>query len=120
MGLSFGMGAVVASKLADKGKEARAVALMFAGLTIANIIGVPLGTYIGAIIIAGEYPSSLLLLLHSLLRAVLKSGCLHCPSPNSNFKESTKAFKKPEPWLIIGISAIGTGGLFTWISYIDR
>jgi DHA1 family arabinose polymer transporter-like MFS transporter len=46
-GAFFGMGAVVASKLAEPGREARAVSVMFAGLTIANIIGVPLGTYIG-------------------------------------------------------------------------
>src|SRR5690606_21644919 len=46
-GAFFGVGSVVASKIADKGKEAQSVSLMFAGLTIANIIGVPLGTYIG-------------------------------------------------------------------------
>ncbi len=43
----FWYGCGGSEQLADKGKEARAVALMFAGLTIANIIGVPLGTYIG-------------------------------------------------------------------------
>ena len=37
----------MASRLADKGKEAQAVATMFSGLTVANLLGVPLGTYIG-------------------------------------------------------------------------
>src|SRR5690606_26596991 len=46
-GAFFGVGSVVASRIADKGKEAQAVSLMFAGLTIANVVGVPLGTYIG-------------------------------------------------------------------------
>src|SRR6187402_132377 len=46
-GAFFGVGAVVASRLADKGKEAQAISIMFAGLTIANLIGVPIGTYIG-------------------------------------------------------------------------
>jgi DHA1 family arabinose polymer transporter-like MFS transporter len=46
-GAFFGVGSVVASRLAEKGKEAQSVSIMFAGLTIANIIGVPLGTYIG-------------------------------------------------------------------------
>src|SRR6187402_422289 len=46
-GAFFGVGAVVASRLADKGKEAQAVSMMFAGLTVANLAGVPLGTYIG-------------------------------------------------------------------------
>ena len=46
-GAFFGVGAVVASRLADKGKEARSIAVMFSGLTIANLAGVPVGTYIG-------------------------------------------------------------------------
>ncbi|TKK68096.1 MFS transporter [Ilyomonas limi] len=117
-GAFFGMGAVVASKLADKGKEARAVALMFAGLTIANIIGVPLGTYIGH-----NYSWRLSFFIIAAIAFIaagsIKKWMPALPAaPNSSFKESTKVFKKPEPWLIIGISAIGTGGLFTWISYI--
>src|SRR5690606_2189086 len=46
-GAFFCVGSVVASRLAPKGKEAQSIAVMFAGLTIANIGGVPLGTYIG-------------------------------------------------------------------------
>ena len=42
-GAFFGVGAVVASRIAKKGKEAQAVSIMFAGLTIANLAGVPLG-----------------------------------------------------------------------------
>jgi DHA1 family arabinose polymer transporter-like MFS transporter len=117
-GAFFGMGAVVASKLADKGKEARAVALMFAGLTIANIIGVPLGTYIGHNY-SWRISFFIIAVVAFIAAGSIKKWMPALPaSPNSNFKESTKAFKKPEPWLIIGISAIGTGGLFTWISYI--
>lgn len=48
-GAFFGVGSVVASRLADKGKEAQAVATMFSGLTVANLLGVPLGTYIDTI-----------------------------------------------------------------------
>ncbi len=117
-GAFFGIGAVVASKLADKGKEARAVALMFAGLTIANIIGVPLGTYIGH-----NYSWRISFFIIAAI-ALITAGSVKKwmpalpAAPDSSFKESAKAFKKPEPWLIIAISAIGTGGLFTWISYI--
>ncbi|WP_244950735.1 MFS transporter [Pedobacter suwonensis] len=46
-GAFFGVGSVVASRIAEKGKAAQAVSLMFMGLTIANIVGVPLGTFIG-------------------------------------------------------------------------
>jgi len=46
-GAFFGVGAVVATRLADKGKEAAALASMFSGLTIANVLGVPAGTWLG-------------------------------------------------------------------------
>ena len=47
-GAFFGVGAIVAKQLAPKGKEAFAISIMFAGLTVANLIMVPLLTYIGA------------------------------------------------------------------------
>jgi DHA1 family arabinose polymer transporter-like MFS transporter len=46
-GAFFGIGAVVASRLADEGKQAQAISTMFAGLTIANLLLVPIGTWIG-------------------------------------------------------------------------
>ena len=46
-GAFFGIGAVVAASLVPKEKQAAAVATMFMGLTIANIAGVPLGTWVG-------------------------------------------------------------------------
>lgn len=46
-GVFFGIGAVVAASLVAPGKQASAVALMFTGLTLANVLGVPLGTWFG-------------------------------------------------------------------------
>lgn len=46
-GAFFGIGAVIAARLARKGREAQGIAKMFVGFTLANVIGVPLGTYIG-------------------------------------------------------------------------
>jgi DHA1 family arabinose polymer transporter-like MFS transporter len=117
-GAFFGMGAVVASKLAEPGREARAVSVMFAGLTIANIIGVPLGTYIGHNL---SWRVSFFIIAAVALIAALsiKKWLPNVKTSQANsFSENVKAFAKPEPWLIIGISAIGTGGLFAWISYI--
>jgi len=114
----FGMGAVVASRLAEPGREARAVSVMFAGLTIANIIGVPLGTYIG------HHISWRLSFLMIAAISLIATGTIKLWMPvlsapdNPGFLNSVKVFKKPELWLIIGVSAIGTGGMFAWISYI--
>src|SRR5206468_11876224 len=46
-GAFFGVGAVVAARLADEGKAAAAMATMFTGLPVANVVGVPLGTWLG-------------------------------------------------------------------------
>ncbi|MEG0188991.1 MAG: MFS transporter, partial [Algoriella sp.] len=48
-GAFFGVGSVVAAQLAAKGKEAQAISIMFAGLTFANLVGVPLGTKLGQV-----------------------------------------------------------------------
>lgn len=117
-GAFFGVGAVVASRLADKGKEARAISMMFAGLTIANIIGVPIGTYIGhsmswriTFVIISGVGLLTLLSLQQLLPALPASG-------DSNMRKELQLFTRAEPWLVLGITAIGTGGLFAWFSYI--
>jgi MFS transporter, DHA1 family, arabinose polymer utilization protein len=117
-GAFFGMGAVVASRLAEPGKEASAVSVMFAGLTIANIIGVPLGTYIGH-----NYSWRISFLIVGVV-SLMAAGSVKLWMPvipvtnNSSFLKSLGIFKKMDMWLIIGVSAIGTGGLFAWISYI--
>ncbi|WP_219921618.1 MFS transporter [Rufibacter sp. XAAS-G3-1] len=117
-GAFFGIGAVVASKLAEPGREARAVSVMFAGLTVANIIGVPLGTFIGH---NYSWRYSFVLIAAVALLAALAVK-VWMPSVKSesetSFLKSLNIFKHKELWFIIGISAIGTGGMFAWISYI--
>jgi DHA1 family arabinose polymer transporter-like MFS transporter len=117
-GAFFGVGAVVASRLADKGKEARAISIMFAGLTIANVVGVPLGTYIGHNY-SWRYTFAIVAVIGLITLITL---ALWMPNLESKKAESIKSqlkfFTRPEAWLIITIVAIGTGGLFCWISYI--
>ncbi|AMR32742.1 hypothetical protein A0256_15575 [Mucilaginibacter sp. PAMC 26640] len=117
-GAYFGIGAVVATRLAEPGREAKSIAVMFAGLTVANIIGVPLGTYIGHHL---NWRISFILIA---VIALVAAGALKLWLPElaagqeSDFKKSLGIFAKPGLWIIIGISAIGTGGMFAWISYI--
>ncbi|MFV5698197.1 MFS transporter [Flavobacterium sp. ZT3R17] len=117
-GAFFGVGAVVASSLADKGKEAQAISIMFSGLTIANLAGVPIGTYIGH-----HYTwryTFIIIAIVGLLTFV--SLYFWMPNLKAGAKETIKSqlqfFKQTEAWLIISITAFGCGGLFCWISYI--
>lgn len=49
-GAFFGVGSIVAERVADKGRRAEAVSIMVVGMTVANLFGVPLGTYILSLI----------------------------------------------------------------------
>ena len=118
-GAFFGVGAVVASRLATKGKEAQSIAIMFSGLTIANVVGVPIGTYIGHNF-DWRYT---FVLITAIGLITLIALLLWMPNLESNkvdsVKEQLKFFGRIDSWLIIAIVAIGTGGLFCWISYIS-
>ncbi|WP_410498713.1 MFS transporter [Chryseobacterium sp. LAM-KRS1] len=117
-GAFFGVGTVVASRLAGKGKEAFYISLMFTGLTIANLAMVPLVTYIGHtfhwrwyfVIVAVIGLFALLFLKFWLPTMETKQ--------DTHFLEELKFLKHKQSWLVLLITAIGFGGLFTWFSYI--
>jgi len=117
-GAFFGVGAVVASRLADKGKEAQAISIMFSGLTIANLAGVPIGTYIGH-----QYSWRYTFIIIAIVGFLTFISLYYwMPVLEARAKETIKSqlqfFKKKEAWLIIAITSFGFGGLFCWISYI--
>ncbi|MDQ8143800.1 MFS transporter [Chryseobacterium sp. CFS15] len=117
-GAFFGVGTVVASRMAGKGKEALYISLMFTGLTVANLAMVPLVTYIGHAFhwrwyfaIVGVIGITTLLALKLWLPAMERKE-------DSHFLEELKFLKGKQSWLVLMITAIGFGGLFTWFSYI--
>ena len=111
-GAFFGVGAIVAKQLAPKGKEAFAISVMFAGLTVANLVMVPLLTYVGAIIgwrMAMGCVSALGLLTMLSIFFFL---------PNVEHKRDI-GVKREVRLLVLAITAFGCGGLFAWFSYIQ-
>ena len=117
-GAFFGVGSVVASRLADKGKQAQAISVMFGGLTVANLLTVPLGTYIGHHF-SWRYTFGGVGLIGLITMASLYWLLPRMPILRSgDIRSELKVFARIEPWLIVLITSIGTGGLFCWISYI--
>ena len=117
-GAFFGVGSVVAAQLAQKGKEAQAIAIMFTGMTIANLAGVPLGTYIGHHY-SWRYTYAIIALLGLVTFAAIYFWLPKTESSSSNdVVGQLSFFKRWEAWLLVAIISIGTGGLFAWISYI--
>ena len=92
-GAYFGVGSIVAERLADKGKSSEAVSIMIAGMTIANLFGVP----------------------YYIWRWVPQVEGLK----DTGFKGQFRFLKTPAPWLILGATALGNGGVFCWYSYIN-
>ena len=117
-GAYFGVASIVAGKLADKGKGSEAVSIMIAGMTVANLFGVPLGTSLSHMI---SWRVTFLLVacwglvtLYYIWRWVPSVEGLK----DTGFKGQFHFLKKPAPWLILGATTLGNGGVFCWYSYI--
>lgn len=118
-GAYFGVASIVAGKLADEGKGAEAVSIMIAGMTVANLFGVPLGTSLSHLLswrvtflLVGCWG---LIVLYYIWRWVPHVEGLK----DTGFKGQFRFLKKPAPWLILGATALGNGGVFCWYSYIS-
>ena len=117
-GAFFGVGSVVASRLAEKGKVAQTISMMFAGLTVANLVSVPIGTYIGHEY-SWRYSFGMIAAIGLITLLFIQLWLPALPVKRSgDFRTELSFFKRKEAWLILMITAIGTGGLFAWISYI--
>ena len=117
-GAYFGVASIVAEKLADKGKGSEAVSIMIAGMTIANLFGVPLGTSLSnaiswrvTFLLVGCWG---VIILYYIWRWVPHVEGLK----DTGFKGQFRFLKTPVPWLILGATALGNGGVFCWYSYI--
>ncbi|WP_116772330.1 MFS transporter [Maribacter litoralis] len=117
-GAFFGIGAVVATKLAKKGKGAQAISIMFSGLTVANVIGVPIGTYLGQ-----QFSWSVSFYLVGFV-GLLALGSIYLWMPKIEVDDQeekvtvSQGLKNSELWALIALTTIGTGGFFAWYSYV--
>ena len=118
-GAFFGVGSVVASQLAKKGKEAQAIAFMFMGLTVANLVGVPLGTWLGQML-NWRYTFAIISLLGFVAMLTVQLWIPNLENSNKgSLTQQLSFFKKWQAWMLIVMISIGTAGLFAWISYIS-
>ncbi|MFI6412859.1 MFS transporter [Streptomyces sp. NPDC050585] len=118
-GAFFGVGSVVAADLVAPQKKASAISLMFMGLTVANIVGVPGGTYVGQAagwrvtfaIVAALGVVGLL----GVARLVPEAG-----RPESvSVRGELAAFRNVQVWLAMAMTVLGYGGVFAAITYIS-
>lgn len=117
-GAFFGIGSIIAASLVAPGRQASAIAFMFSGLTVANLAGVPLGTWLAQTfdwrlvfwVIAG---------IGLLTIAALAALVPHIEKGKSiALRSELRAFVDPQVLLVMGITVFGPAAFFTSITYI--
>lgn len=119
-GAFFGIGAVVAASMVAPTKKAGAIAIMFTGLTAANVLGVPFGTMLGQ---AAGWRSTFwaitaigILALAGILVLVPKTGAGDAAA--GGLRGELRAFRSGQVWLSILVTILGYGGMFGAFTYI--
>ncbi|HGM5290000.1 MFS transporter [Serratia ureilytica] len=118
-GVFFSIGSTIATSLVAKEKAASAIAIMFGGLTVALVTGVPLGTFIGQ-----QFGWRETFLAVSLIGAVATlASVILVPSNIKNqgsagVREQLKVLTHPRLLLIYAITALGYGGVFTTFTFL--
>ncbi|MGW0471429.1 MFS transporter [Streptomyces coeruleorubidus] len=141
-GSFFGIGSLVARSLVAPEKKSQAVAIMFAGLTVANVLGVPFGalvgerwgwraafwavTAIGVLALAGI--AALVPAWAGRVRPATGTdpvpgrpaaeGGEADPAPPSGLRAQLRAFRSWQVWLTLTATALSYGGMFGAFSYI--
>lgn len=118
-GAFFGVGAISAGRLCEHGRENQAVATMVAGMTVANLLGIPFGTFI-----SHNLSWRLTFLLIGLFGFVIVYSIIKLipylkPLPDNGFRGQFNFLKSIGPWLLIIAVIMGNGGIFCWYSYIN-
>ncbi|MFF0275258.1 MULTISPECIES: MFS transporter [unclassified Streptomyces] len=117
-GAFFGLGAVVAARLVREGRQARAVATMFLGLTVANILGVPAATLLGQHL--GWRATFLVVSAVGLVAvAALARLVPHVPvDERQSLGREVRALRRPQVLLGLLTAVFGFAGVFAVYSYL--
>ncbi|GAA2245779.1 MFS transporter [Promicromonospora sukumoe] len=126
-GAFFGIGAVVAADLVARDRRAAAISIMFAGLTVANVLGVPFGTLLGQ---AAGWRSTfwaitgigVLAFIGITLLVPARVGVPDDAGPSGQagpgLRGELAAFRAPQVWLSIVVTVLGFGGMFGAFTYM--
>ncbi|MGW2210484.1 MFS transporter [Streptomyces sp. NPDC001781] len=118
-GAFFGVGAVVATGMVAPERKARSVSLMFLGLTVANVAGVPVATLMGQHL---GWRATFLGVSSIGLAAIAALALLiprdHGHATAAGLRHELAALKSLPVWLALGTTVAGFGALFAAYSYV--
>ncbi|MEF0942962.1 MFS transporter [Rhizobium sp. BR 362] len=117
-GAFFGVAALVAAMLAGPHKRTQAIARIMTGLSIANLVGAPIGTYIGEH--TTWHVTYLVLAILAALAALICSIAVPAipASHGASPLRELSALTKPQVWLTFAIGAVGLAGLFSLYTFL--
>lgn len=119
-GAFFGIGSVVAANMVEPHKRSGAIAIMFTGLTLANVLGVPFGTFLGQ---AAGWRSTFWAITGIGVVALVGIIAL-VPAPrgvataHTSLRTEFGAFRSRQVWLSLIVTVLGFGGMFGAFTYI--
>lgn len=117
-GTFFGVGAVVAAGLVARDKRAQAISMMFIGLTVANIVGVPLGTLLGQSL-GWRFTFGVVAVIGVIALIAVAALVPQQPKPTDvSLRGELVAFKRPQVWLAFAVVVFGFAATFSFYSYI--
>lgn len=114
----FGASALLAGRLMGPGNQGKGIAIAMSGLPIANVLGVPLATWIGQTL-GWRWAYALVSILFALtLLLALRYLPRYAGDPTLSPIRSLAGFKNIRIWIMVALGAIGFGGFFAVYSYI--
>lgn len=118
-GSFFGISVVAIKQMAEKGHDGRDVSFMISGMTIANLVGIPLATFLSNL-----FSWRIIYLLVGILgfiifTAIIKWLPIFEPMPYTDFRGQFKFLKTLSPWLLLIAITMGNSALFSELSYIN-
>ena len=117
-GAFFGVAALVAVDLAQRGQAGRAVGRVMLGIPIANVLGVPGATWLGQAF-GWRAAYVLVAVIGVATMALIGYAVPHLPADRTRtVKSELSALTSLQVWLTLGVGAVGFGGMFAMYSYI--
>lgn len=117
-GAFFGIGAVVAASLVPAGRKASAVALMFTGLTLANVLGVPIGTWFGQLYGWRATFWGVAIIGVIAFLALVVSLPSQKDEETTDLKSEIKALAHGKLWLSLSMTVFFSAAMFALFSYV--
>ncbi|MEV0115185.1 MFS transporter [Streptomyces sp. NPDC050844] len=117
-GAFFGIGSVVAAELVAPEKKAGAIAMMFTGLTVANVVGVPLGTLVGQTL-GWRITFAIVAGLGVIGLVGIAKLVPDLPKPQGvRLRHELAAFRNVQVLLAMAMTILGFGGVFAAVTYL--